>query len=352
MAALITYLTITRAGDGTEDNDMRQGWGMWLGLWMAWLALPVQADEISQREYRQVTEAITSELKPLKNLYRESEISRLDQQLTDFPVLEQEALRAALVDYAQSLKQLDEQKIGWLETLASRNPRFTLTEQGDGYTVTRSAFNYGPQARQLLQHWESEQLAQRFVREVEAGTLVLTDWLGDELNIQRTRRDIALAQLSELSESGVRYLADQFLSDRHLLWLPDNGLLSRLAEISGDQGLYEQLWRRRTDRYSRAELNRLIDLLPKPAAITQLIEATRNPSLKDQAYQALATLKPLPSRVEVFLLSKLSEPEDGGLVASQLVSQGHSGWLAKLAAGSKSYTLKRNLETALSASAP
>ncbi|KDM92395.1 hypothetical protein EA58_06660 [Photobacterium galatheae] len=331
---------------------MRQGWGMWLGLWMAWLALPLQADELSQREYRQVTEAITAELKPLQTLYRDSDITRLDAQLTDFPVLEQEALRAALVDYAQTLKQLDAKKIGWLETLASRNPRFTLTEQGDGYTVTRSAFNYGPQARQLLQHWQREQLAQAFVREVEAGTLVLTTWLGDDLNTQRIRREIALAQLSELSDIGVRYLADQFLSDRHLLWLPDNGLLARLAEISGDPGLYEQLWRRRTDRYSRAELNRLIDLLPEPAAITQLIEATRNPSLKDQAYQALTTLKPLPSRVEVFLLSKLSEPDDGGMVASQLVSQGHSSWLAKLAAGSKSYTLKRNLETALSATVP
>ncbi|WP_459782388.1 hypothetical protein, partial [Photobacterium sp. R1] len=98
---------------------------MWVWLWLLLLSLPLRAEEISQQEYRQVTQDITPALKSLKTLYRESDIAQLNYQLADFSVLEQEALRAELVDYAQSLKQQDEQKIGWMETLASRNPRFT-----------------------------------------------------------------------------------------------------------------------------------------------------------------------------------------------------------------------------------
>ncbi|MDO6707441.1 hypothetical protein [Photobacterium sp. 1_MG-2023] len=329
---------------------MRHGWGMWIGLWMLLLAWPLRADELSQQEFQQVTSDVVPALNSLKSLYRDSEIDQLNRQLADFPVLAQEALRAGLVEYAQTLDQLDETKVTWLETLVTRKPRFTLTEQGDGYRVTRSAFNYGPQARQLLQHWQREQLAAAFVRQADAGELVLSDWLAGERNVQRVRRDIALAQLPAVSEQGQRYLANQFLSDKQLLWLPNNGLLAQLAESTGDEALYQQLWRRRTDQYSRAELNRLTDLLPDQLAVNQLIEATRNPSLKAQAYQALATLKPLPAQVEVFLLAKLSEPEDGEMVAGHLVSEGHSSWLMKLAAGTKSYTLKRNLETALSSS--
>jgi len=331
---------------------MQQGRSMWVWLWLLLVALPLRAEEISQQEYQQVTQDITPALKALKTLYRENEIAQLNYQLADFSVLEQEALRSALVDYAHTFKKLDEEKVAWLEAQAARKSRFTLTEQGDGYRVTRAAFTYATQAHQLLQHWQREQLAESFVRQANAGDLVLTDWLAGDLNTQRTRRDIALAQLPALSDKGTRYLADQFLSDRQLLWLADNGLLAKLAAITEDESLYQQLWRRRTDQYSRAELNRLADVLPSPLAVSQLMAATRNPSLKAQAYQALATLKPLPDEVEIFLLGKLSEPEDGELVASKLVNQGHTNWLTALAAGTQSYTLKRNLESALSASMP
>ncbi|WP_311567616.1 hypothetical protein [Photobacterium arenosum] len=90
---------------------MQHGRGMWVWLWLLLVALPLRADEISQQEYQQVTQDITPALKSLKTLYRESDIAQLNYQLADFSVLEQEALRSALVDYAHTLKKLDDEKI-------------------------------------------------------------------------------------------------------------------------------------------------------------------------------------------------------------------------------------------------
>lgn len=75
--------------------------------------------------------------------------------------------------------------------------------------------------------------------------------------------------------------------------------------------------------------------------------ATINPTLKLQAYRALITLKPLPVAARDFLSDKLSEVDDGELVATELARSGYLDWLEQLASVSRSQVLQKNFRSAV-----
>ncbi|WP_231580697.1 hypothetical protein [Photobacterium gaetbulicola] len=315
--------------------------------------IAIQPTEISQQdvEHIQASLQVKNRVSALRQYYDSSDFALLESHLSPLPPLQQEAVRSQLIDYAIGYAAkpdgLDQAKADWLEAQAARMPVFNVVEQGDGYLVTKSAFHYGAKARSLVIRWQQQLLAQQMLEQAEDGKLQLSQWLVGDIQAQAFRRDIFLAHLPELSEAAVEVLAGQFTSDSKLVWLPDNAVIAALAAASGDEGVYHLLWRRRSDQYSLAELNRLAGLAPQPAATKQLMAATINPTLKLQAYRALITLKPLPVAARDFLSDKLSEVDDGELVATELARSGYLEWLEQLASASRSQVLQKNFRSAL-----
>ena len=326
---------------------MRQGLCM-LVLLLAGSLKPALAEEVSVQEVRQAITSprVQSRVTALRKLYELSDFRALEFNLSQLSLMQQEAVRAQLVRHAVDSGELDQAKADWLAAQARRKPVFTVVEQVDGYLVTKAAFHYGGQARALVLQWQQELLAREMVEQAEAGSLVLSAWLAGDLHTQAARRDIFIQQLPRLSAPAVSHLVAQFGSDPKLLWLPDNGVIAHLAAASGDGLMYRLLWRRRTDQYSLAELNRLAALAPESGAVEQLMAATVNPSLKARAYQALIAVKPLPVGARTFLADKLDEVGDGELVALELVQQGYLGWLEQLAALSRNRVVQNNLRAA------
>ena len=325
--------------------------GMIAAQAMAQVALPATETTMQEVEQVQSSLQVQNRVSALRQYYETSDFAALETQLTPLPPLQQEAVRSQLIDhaidYADKPDGLDQAKADWLEAQAARTPAFNVVEQGDGYLVTKSAFHYGAKARSLVLRWQQQLLAQAMVEQAEEGSLQLSQWLTGDIHTQATRRDIFLAQLPELSDMAVDVLAEQFTSDSKLLWLPDNAVIAAVAAASGDDGVYHLLWRRRSDQYSLAELNRLAELAPQPEATEQLMAATINPTLKLQAYRALITLKPLPVATREFLSDKLSEVDDGELVATELARSGYLDWLEQLASVSRSQVLQKNFRAAL-----
>ena len=325
--------------------------GMVTAQVMAEAALP--ATETTEQEVEQVQSSlqVRNRVSALRQYYDASDFATLETQLSSLPLLQQEAVRSQLIDHASDIADkpggLDQAKAGWLEAQAARTPAFNVVEQGDGYLVTQSAFHYGAKARSLVVRWQQQLLALQMVEQAERGELQLSDWLAGDIQTQAARRDIFLAQLPQLSATAVDELAEQFTSDSKLLWLPDNAVIAAVAAASGDEGVYHLLWRRRSDQYSLAELNRLAGLAPQQAATKQLMAATMNPTLKLQAYRALITLKPLPVAARDFLSGKLSEVDDGELVATELARSGYLDWLEQLASVSRSQVLQKNFRSAV-----
>ncbi|MEJ2764378.1 hypothetical protein VV869_10530 [Photobacterium sp. MCCC 1A19761] len=328
---------------------MRQTWGLMLLLFAGSLHPAVAAQEVSQQQLAQVAASarVQDRVTALTKLYNRSDFRALEFNLSQLPLLQQEAVRGQLVAHAMAHGALDQAKADWLQAQAERKQAFTVVEQGDGYQITQSAFHYPAQARGLVRQWQETQLGQQMVAQAEVGELVLSRWLAGDLHTQQTRRDLFLQHLPQLSAQAVANLVAQFAADSQLMWLPDNGVIAHLAAVSGDPGMYHLLWRRRTDRYSQAELNRLASQAPEPTAVTQLMAATMNPSLKPLAYKALITLKPLPAEARAFLTQKLDEVDDGHLVASELARHGYRQWLAQLAEDSRNPLRKKHLQAAL-----
>ncbi|WP_255526643.1 hypothetical protein [Photobacterium sp. BZF1] len=339
---------------------MRLGKCMQIGLLAAGMMaaqataqVAIQPTEISQQDVEQVQSSlqVKNRVSALHQYYDSSEFALLETHLSSLPPLQQEAVRSQLIDhaidYADNPDGLDQAKADWLEAQTGRMPVFNVVEQGDGYLVTKSAFHYGAKARSLVIRWQQQLLAQQMVDQAEEGGLQLSQWLTGDIQTQTTRRDIFLAQLPQLSQTAVDALAEQFTSDSKLLWLPDNAVIAAVAAASDDEGVYHLLWRRRSDQYSLAELNRLAALAPQPNATKQLMAATINPTLKLQAYRALITLKPLPVAARDFLSDKLSEVDDGELVATELARSGYLDWLEQLASVSRSQVLQKNFRSAV-----
>ncbi len=327
---------------------MRLGRCMLIGLLIGSMAT-ASATEVTEQEVSRVMSSsqVQQQVDVLSDLYNTSDFRALEFELSQISGLKQEAVRSQLVAHAVELDVLDQAKADWLQAQAERKPAFNVVQQGDGYLVTQSAFHYGAQARGLVLKWQQTLLAQKMVVQAEVGELVLSEWIQRDLPTQTTRRDIFLAQLPSLSDQAVIALAAQFTSDSKLVWLPDNAIIAALAAASGEEAVYHLLWRRRSDQYSVAELQRLTERASEPEALEQIMAATINPSLKLQAYRSLVGLNPLPPTARQFLKGKLDEVEDGKLVAFELARNGYLDWLEQLALVSSSKVLQRNFEAAV-----
>ncbi|MFC1508018.1 hypothetical protein ACFL5R_02205, partial [Pseudomonadota bacterium] len=198
------------------------------------------AIEVTEQEVQQaaVSSQVVSRVAALSRLYNNSDFRALEFNLSQLTPLQQEAVRAQLVQHAVEFGRLDQMKADWLQAQADRKPAFTVVEQGDGYLITQSAFHYGAQSRGLVLQWQQILLAKEMVQQAEAGSLILSKWLTGDIHTQKQRRNLFIEQLPNLSPDAVAKLVAQFSSDPHLMWLPDNAIIASLVALSGDQPLY------------------------------------------------------------------------------------------------------------------
>ncbi len=261
----------------------------------------------------------------------DGDIITLNFSLNRLSMPQQEAVRFMLVQQIEQQKLiLDPKGTIWLKEQLSVHPTYTIKEQGNGYVVTKLAFDYSSIASRILSQMSKDQQVLDFILAAEEHRLVLSEWLVGEPHEVRVRQSIVLAELDSLTPEALDYLVSQITNDPLSVWLPTTEVMVRLAQLSKNSDMYKILWKMRTDQYSMAELERLSNIAPEPFATQQLMAATNNPSLKQNAFASLAQLHPLPQEVQTFLLAKIDHIQDGGAVAMHLANYGHASWLESL----------------------
>ncbi|OOE68048.1 hypothetical protein BZG25_14120 [Salinivibrio sp. ML198] len=260
-------------------------------------------------------------------LQANGEISALESHIRQLPPLTREATLYRLLS---SPLRLDNDKWReYLATLSQQQPHFLLRHQQDGYWVTTPAFHYAAAARKQLNRYRQQQLTQELGMLLSYRQLVMTEWIDPDQSDYRQRRDALVTMIADYDADGLAYLADQYLNDPTLMWMPDNAILAALAQATERSALYERLWRRGTDQYSLAALHALRERGTDPFALRQMMAAADNPSLRGPAIRQLANLSPLPAPVADFLLTQLSLRQ-GKEVAQLLVEAGKGDWLSGL----------------------
>jgi hypothetical protein len=117
----------------------------------------------------------------------------------------------------------------------------------------------------------------------------------------------------------------------------------QLAKVSQNPDVYLLLWRMRADFYGESELVRLSQLNDE-FSISQVMMASDNPALKQQALTALTKIKPMSEGVKQFLVARMKLAEDASLVAYELEKQGYRSWLEELVDGKNGLNTKAILQ--------
>lgn len=218
----------------------------------------------------------------------------------------------------------------FVEQQKSMAPTYQVMERGEGYEFSVPAFNYPAIASRILKRWKQDTLALDFVLNAERGELDLKLWLsGNEYQLQ-AKEALFLRELDNLSSKAIDNLASQLTNEAITSWLPSSKIMVRLAQASKDTEVYKLLWLMRADFHSQSELSRLAEV-GDGFSIVQIMNASYNPSLKEQAIKELARIKPMKEEVKVFLIDRMTLHDEASMVATELANQGYSPWLEELA---------------------
>ncbi|GGK25171.1 hypothetical protein [Aliivibrio fischeri] len=329
---------------------MRQGLLASIFLFTSLLFGQVLASEIQPNFKNSLLndQQLKKKVEKLHQYLIDDDTTTLNFSLNRLSMPQQEAVRFMLLQYIEKERLILSPTVSiWLKEQLTLHPTYTIKEQGDGYVVTKLAFDYSSIAARVLNQMKKEQQVLDFILAAEEKRLILSEWLTGEPHQVRVRQSIVLAELDSLTPEALEYLVNQITDDTLSVWLPTTEVMVRLAQVSKNPKIYKMLWRMRTDQYSINELNRLARLAPDPFATEQLMAATKNPSLKLSAFASLAQLHPLPQEVQHFLLAKLDHIQDGGAVAMHLANYGHASWLESLV-GNSSNVRRQHVKFALS----
>ncbi|MDF2155828.1 hypothetical protein [Vibrio sp. CAU 1672] len=274
------------------------------------------------------------------------EIDSLQFALDRLALPQQEVVRFLLLEQLE--KQafiLTPQMAIFVEAQIRISPTYQVTEYGDGYEFSVPAFNFPAIASRLLKRWKQDQSILDFVLQAEREELDLRQWLtGDSQQVQ-TRENLLIRELDSLSPQALDSLTLQLTQTNVTSWLPSTAVITRLAQVSQEQAVYDLLWRMRADYHSRTAITRLA-LVGDDFALQQLMNATQNPTLKPYAISLLAKSHPLKPQVKQFLIAKMALSDEAALVAGELVKQGHQSWLRELVS-SNAQVQRRSIENAL-----
>ena len=218
----------------------------------------------------------------------------------------------------------------FVEQQKSMVPTYQVLERGDGYEFSVPAFNYPAIAHRLLKQWQQDQSTLAFVLEAERGELILKEWLsGSEYQVQ-TREALLVRELDSLSPEAVQNLTEQLTKASVTSWLPSSQVMVRLAQVSEDADVYKLLWLMKADFNSQSELVRLAKVADE-FSLNQVIQASHNPSLKEQAIKELTKVRPMSTQVKDFLITRMALSDDATFIAGELAQQGYTSWLEELA---------------------
>lgn len=287
----------------------------------------------------------------VEDLYQSAitnDVDALNFSLNRLSLPQQEAARFLVIQHLEDNNvALTPVLAKWLQQQLDRRPTYQVSEQGDGYVITKVAFNYPAVVQRLLHRWEKDQQVLDFILSSERQELQLSDWLSGSAHELKVKQEILLNELDSLSPEALQALVEQVTQHVVSAWLPSTEVMVELAKVSQDPQVYKVLWQMRADQYSLSELQRLANLAPDLFATEQVIAATQNPSLKVRALGYLAQLHPLPNNVREFLLVKLNHVDDGSIVATQLARSGHASWLQQLL-GERDTVRQNNVKAGLS----
>ncbi|USD41040.1 hypothetical protein J4N42_13720 [Vibrio sp. SCSIO 43135] len=293
------------------------------------LASATEMQPVVVQQWKQ-DEQIQTKVAELLQYAVEDEVDSLKFALQRLALPQQEVARFLL------LQKIEQQDVAltskmaiFVESQQKLVPTYQVLEKGDGYEFVTPAFNYPAIASRLLKQWQQDQTTLDFVLMAERKELNLLTWLsGSEYQVQ-TREALLIRELDSLSPEAVQALTKQFTSQAVTSWLPSSQVMVRLAQVSEDPDIYKLLWLMKADHHSENELARLANVGDK-FALNQVMNATSNPSLKEQALLELTRVKPMSEEVKEFLVSRMSITDEAPLVARELAEQGYRGWLEEL----------------------
>ncbi|GLT18987.1 hypothetical protein GCM10007938_27690 [Vibrio zhanjiangensis] len=225
---------------------------------------------------------------------------------------------------------LTPQVVRFIERQKNMAPVYQVLERGEGYEFSVPAFNYPAIASRIIKRWQQDTLALEFVLQAERGELDLKNWLsGDEYQIQ-AKEALFIRELNGLSSKAIEGLVSQLTDETITSWLPSSQIMVGLAQASRNVEIYKLLWLMRADYHSQSEIRRLAEV-GNEFAIAQIINASYNPSLKEQAIKELARIKPMTEEIKAFLIDRMTLHDEASMVATELASQGYTPWLKELA---------------------
>lgn len=312
---------------------MQQGW-LCLVLLFLLLGLPsyVIGGDITatERELWLVEPQTQQKVEELYLLALHNEVDRLQFNLQRISYPAQEVVRFLLLQkFEQGQLILTEELAVFIAAQKSQTPNYLIAERGDGYEFSVPAFDYAAIAHRLLKQAQQQQDIVMFVLQAENGELNLREWLSGSLAQSEARQRLLLTELHRLSPQAMERLISQITTEQVTSWLPSATVMVQLARHSQSHALYQRLWLMKANDEIRQEVARLA-AQADAFAKQQLMLAVENPSLKQEALQALVEIRPMSMEVEQFLIEKLGQSENASQVASMLAQSGYQGWLQEL----------------------
>ncbi len=314
---------------------MRQGMLALLLLVISVTITPVSAAYAQEMQPQTVQrwlhdDQIKTKVDELYKLAVDDKVDSLRFSLERLALPQQEVVRYLLLQNIEHEQLALTSKMAvFIDSQTKISPSYQVVNRGNGYEFSVPAFDYPVIASRLLRHWKQDQNTMNFILAAERGDLQLHKWLsGGSAHAHET---ILLHELPNLSTHALTSLTKQLTDKEVTSWLPATEVVVALAQNSKNKQIYDILWRMKADEYSREELRRLA-AVGDNFSIQQLMHASSNPDLKQQAIKLLTKTTPLGPEVKKFLLARMAISEDAKFVAGELVKQGHAGWLREIVA--------------------
>ncbi|KUI96966.1 hypothetical protein [Vibrio sp. MEBiC08052] len=321
---------------------MPQGtWVPQLLLCFCFICFSVSAQSLDAQSRNQLLQAptIQHQVAAFKQLIADDKIDSLNFALQRLALPQQEAVRFLLLQTLEQEKTIFSVQVErFVEQQRLIPPVYYLTNQGEGFEFSTPAFDYPSVASRLVKTWQQEKSVLDFVLKVERHELPLQQWLSENKRQRHARESLLIQELGSLSEPGLNYLAKQVIDASVRSWLPSTRVMVALARTSQNQDVYRLLWLMKSDDNSEAELTRLSGL-KDDFSVQQVMAASKNPSLRSQAIEALIRLNPMPEQVKTYLVQELSQ-EEAPYVAQVLVNAGYGNWLDELVKANRQMKLR------------
>ncbi|MFG0607103.1 hypothetical protein ACF8CX_15485 [Vibrio mimicus] len=321
---------------------MQQGWLYIVLLFLlSWQNFALANDiNVSERQRWLEDEQTQQKVEELYILVLQNEVDRLQFSLQRISYPAQEVTRFLLLQKIEQNKViLTEELAAFIASQKSQTPNYLIAERGDGYEFSVPAFDYAAIAHRLLKQAQQQQEILMFVLQAENGELILRQWLSGSAAQVESRQRLLLTELDRLLPQAIKQLAAQITTEQVTSWLPVTTVMVQLARYSQNPDLYQRLWLMKANDELRQEIARLgeqADIF----AQRQLMLAVANPSLKQEALQALVGIRPMSIEVEQFLIEKLGQSDNASQVASVLAQFGYQGWLRELVSSNQAVKRK------------